>query len=450
MNSLTKEGTKEILATLYPEHIAELQVRAKNILRREGLEALAIHSGKPLTMFLDDQHYPFKCNPHFKHWLPLTRVANCWLIINGEDTPKLIYFQPTDFWHQVEPLPNEFWNVCFDIEVIHHAKDIDKYLPYSKTGIAYIGEHLEVATALGFEFINPEAVFHYLHFHRAYKTAYEQACLRKANVIANVGHKAAFLGFKQQYGEFDIQQKYLQAISHNTFDTPYQNIIALNEHAAILHYTGLQQQKPNGFNSFLIDAGANFYGYGADVTRTYTFGDNVFSTLIKLVERLTLALVDYIKPGITFIDLHIEAYRGIAQILCETKLITCDVNTAIESNIVSTFFPHGIGHHLGLQTHDVGGLMADERGTLMSPPLKHAFLRSTRLIETSQVLTVEPGLYFIPSLLKELKNSVHNCYVNWAAIEMLLPYGGIRIEDNIIVHQLQNENISRFNDKANI
>lgn len=445
-NSTEQESTIARLAELYPAHIAELQVRAKNILRREGLEAIAIHSGKPLKIFLDDQNYPFKCNPHFKHWLPLTQVTNCWLIINGEDKPKLIYFQPTDFWHNVETLPNEFWNNSFDINIIHHASDIDKHLPYSKTDIAYIGEHIEVATALGFDLINPEAVFNYLHFHRAYKTDYEQACLRQANIIAHVGHQAAFQAFIQQRGEFDIQQSYLQATLHTSSETPYQNIIALNEHAAILHYTDLQLKKPSNFKSFLIDAGASFYGYGADVTRTYTLKDSVFSTLIQQVEQLTLYLTNYLKPGLTYVDLHLEAYKGIARILCESKLITCDINTAIETNIVSTFFPHGIGHHLGLQTHDVGGLMADERGTLINSPAEHPFLRATRLIETSQVLTVEPGLYFIPSLLNELKNSVNACYVNWAVIETLLPYGGIRIEDNIIVHQLQNENISRFND----
>lgn len=434
------------LNQLYLAHVAELQVRAKNVLRREGLDGLVIHSGKELKAFLDDISYPFKCNPHFKHWLPLTDVTNCWLIINGEDKPRLIYFQPIDFWHQVRELTDEFWCESFTIEVIHQASDIDKILPYDKAGLAYLGEHIEVANALGFDNINPEAVLNYLHFHRAYKTDYEQACLREANLIAIKGHQAAFEAFNCGETEFVIQQTYLKAIAHNENETPYQNIVALNEHAAILHYTGVDRNKPKLTRSFLIDAGATFHGYAADITRTYAKPGSHFNDLIKEVDSLTLSLVDRLKPGISYTDLHVEAHRDIAVILKAFDIIHCDADTAVESGIVSTFFPHGLGHHLGLQTHDVGGFMADERGTHVSSPSEHPFLRTTRLVEANQVFTIEPGIYFIPALLETLKKSNKSELINWKIVEQLSFYGGIRIEDNIIVHQSHNENITRVND----
>lgn len=120
-----------------------------------------------------------------------------------------------------------------------------------------------------------------------------------------------------------------------------------------------------------------------------------------------------------------------------------DIDTAVESKIISTFFPHGLGHHLGLQTHDVGGFMADERGTHINQPDGHPFLRCTRVIEANQVFTIEPGLYFIDSLLSDLKKSQYGAMVNWTEIENYRAFGGIRIEDNIIVHQSHNENMTR-------
>lgn len=82
----------ESLTTLYKEHIATLQTRAREILQRSQLDALLIHSGELLTTFLDDHSYPFKVNPQFKAWVPVTQVPNCWLWVDGVNAPKLVLF----------------------------------------------------------------------------------------------------------------------------------------------------------------------------------------------------------------------------------------------------------------------------------------------------------------------------------------------------------------------
>lgn len=431
------------LSSLYPAHIQELQQRTKIALKRENLQGLVIHSGQEIKIFLDDNSYPFKVNPHFKHWLPLVDIPNCWLMINGEDKPVLIYYQPVDFWHKVTPLTDSYWNDYFDIKVLTKATDVEKLLPYDKKGFAYIGAHIEVAKALGFDNINSEPLLNYIHYHRAYKTQYELACLRKANALAVSGHKAARLAFLSGASEYDIQQAYLKAIAHTESETPYGNIVALNENTSILHYTALDRSVPQAHRSFLIDAGANFNGYAADITRTYSFKRDRFSELIARMDQLMLATVDGLKPGKSYVDLHIEAYKQIAKVLEEFGIITTDADTAVETGVVSTFFPHGLGHHLGLQVHDVGGFMADARGTHVKPPQAHAFLRTSRVVETNQVFTIEPGLYFINSLLKDLKDSAHTKLINWEVVESFRPFGGIRIEDNVIVHQSHNENMTR-------
>jgi Xaa-Pro dipeptidase len=431
------------LSALYPAHIAELQIRAKNALKRENLQGLVIHSGQEIKVFLDDLGYPFKVNPHFKHWLPLTDIPNSWLIINGEDKPTLIYYQPVDFWHKVIELSESYWNEFFDIKILTQPSAVDKLLPYDKKGLAYIGAHVEVAQALGFDNINPDTLLNYLHFHRAYKTSYEQECMRQSNRIAVAGHKAAKNAFYEASSEYDIQQSYLKATQHIETETPYGNIVALNENTSILHYTSLERNVPQAHRSFLLDAGANYNGYASDITRTYAYSRNKFGELITRMDQLMLNAVDGLQPGKSYVDLHIKTYNEIAEVLQEFDYLTVDASTAAESGIVSTFFPHGLGHHLGLQTHDVGGFMGDERGTHVNTPEQHPFLRTSRMIESDQVFTIEPGLYFIDSLLADLKQSDKADMINWKNVDEMRQFGGIRIEDNIIVHQSHNENMTR-------
>jgi Xaa-Pro dipeptidase len=427
----------------YPQHIEQLQQRTKQILARENIEGIVIHSGQEIKAFLDDNAYPFKVNPHFKHWLPLVESPNCWLIVNGEDKPILIYYQPIDFWHKVTPLAESYWNEFFTIKILEQASAVDQLLPYDKKGFAYIGSHVEVAKVLGFDTINPEPMLNYLHYHRAYKTVYEQACLRQANHLAVLGHQVAKVAFLNGDTEFEIQRAYLNEIGCTESETPYGNIVALNNNCSILHYTGLEKRPPQLHQSFLIDAGASFNGYAADITRTYSFKRDKFAELIARMDLLMLNAVQGLKPGLSYVDLHIDVYQEIAQVLVEFDFINVSAETAINSGIVSAFFPHGLGHHLGLQVHDIGGFMADERGTHISAPDTHPFLRTSRVIETGQVFTVEPGLYFIDSLLHDLKASANSDQVNWQKVDEMRAFGGIRIEDNIIVHQSHNENMTR-------
>ncbi len=428
---------------LYAAHLVELQRRTKAVLTRENLDALVIHSGQAKRQFLDDMDYPFKVNPLFKAWVPIVDNPHCWLIVDGVNKPKLVFYLPVDFWHKVPDMPTDFWAGFFDIELIDKPTKVEKILPYDKSRMAYLGEQVELAKALGFSELNPEGVLSYLHYHRAYKTEYEQACLREANKIAIAGHRAAEACFRAGGSEFDIQLAYLAAVQQGENEVPYGNIIALNQNAAILHYTVLGRQKPAVPHSFLIDAGASFHGYAADITRTYSHQQNEFADLIQAMDQVQLQLVDSLKPGIHYTDIHLKSHQLIANVLADFDFVQLGAEAIVETEISRTFYPHGIGHHLGLQVHDVGGFMADERGTHVAAPANHPFLRCTRLIEPNMVFTIEPGLYFIDSLLADLKQTDHAKYINWHKVDAFRQFGGIRIEDNVIVHRERNENLTR-------
>ena len=109
------------------------------------------------------------------------------------------------------------------------------------------------------------------------------------------------------------------------------------------------------------------------------------------------------------------------------------------------FFPHGLGHFLGIQVHDVGGHLADPDGRRAPPPKAHPMLRSTRTLEPGHVLTVEPGVYFIEMLLDGWRNGTESRRdaINWEAVDALAPYGGVRIEDNVLVTDTGPRNLTR-------
>lgn len=438
----------ENLTSQYQEHIKTLQRRTLNVLKNNKLDALLIHSGEPQRVFLDDYNYPFKANPHFKAWLPITHVPHCWLLVDGVSKPKLWFYSPIDYWHSVDPLPDSYWLKEFEVIYLQDANEIKKWLfQLDKKHTGYIGEAIEQAKELGIlpVNINRKSVLDYFHFHRAYKTNYELNCLRQAQQMAIVGHHAGREAFYQGVSEFDINISYLQATGQRDIDVPYSNIIALNENCSVLHYTKLKYQPPKKRYSFLIDAGAKYHGYAADITRTYAAeNNNDFSNLINDLNSKQQTLIDTIKTGVRYTEYHEHMHQHIASLLIDHDIVSnISTEAMIKEGLTTPFFPHGLGHLLGLQVHDVGGLMQDETGTTLAEPAAYPFLRCTRILQAGMVLTIEPGLYFIETLLTPWREGQFSKYFNWHKIASFMPYGGIRIEDNIIIYENKVENMTR-------
>ncbi|MBK0004131.1 Xaa-Pro dipeptidase [Erwinia sp. S38] len=437
----------ESLVTLYQDHVKTLQQRAQQVLARHNLDAMLIHSGELLTVFLDDHSYPFKVNPQFKAWVPVTQVPNCWLWIDGVNKPKLWFYSPVDYWHNVEPLPQSFWTDEIEIIALKNADDIAQLLPSARNNVAYIGPVAARAAQLGFstESINPAGVLNYLHYHRSYKTSYELYCMRQAQKIAVSGHRAAKEAFLSGMSEFDINIAYLSATGHRDTDVPYDNIIALNEHAAVLHYTKLQHQVPEHRRSFLIDAGAEYQGYAADLTRTYAASESSeYAQLIKDMNAEELALIATMKAGVRYTEYHQQMHFRLAGLLLKHQLVKgISAEAMVKEDITGPFMPHGVGHPLGLQVHDVAGFMQDDSGTHMAAPAQYPYLRCTRILEPGMVLTIEPGIYFIDSLLEPWRSGKFSQHFDWDKIDALKPYGGIRIEDNVVIHANRVENMTR-------
>lgn len=441
--NIDKKLSAADLGLLYPAHIQAVKARHDRALDRAGASHAVIFSGSPRGVFLDDYNYPFKPNPHFVSWLPLTTTPDCYIIYTPGEMPILIYYQEKDYWHLPPANPEGFWTAYFDIRVVHELDEIASHMPDALDRSIVLGEINEARQAMGIERVNPNTALNLLHYDRGVKTAYELELMRAASRRAVKGHKAAEKAFRRNKSEFDIHLDYCRAVGQADVELPYGNIIALNENGAVLHYQHQSREKPDKHRSFLIDAGASVHGYAADITRTYAGDEGEFSELIGRFEQLQLELVSAVKAGVAYADVHMQCHRKIAEVLIEIGIADGSVDALVESEVTAAFYPHGLGHLLGIQVHDVGGRMVDESGSIVEPPEGHPFLRMTRKLEVDQVLTVEPGLYVIDLLLGDLADKAGGKMINRDRVDWLRPYGGIRIEDNVRVLEDGCENLTR-------
>ncbi len=434
-------------SALYANHLATLKQRADEALSRGGFEHLVIPSGTQHYQVFDDRDYPYAVNPQFKHWLPLTRVPNSWLVYRPGNKPKAIYYQPFDYWHVVPDAPSGWWVEHFDIVIIRKPEEALQHLPKDAARCAILGEPqstLGAAPGQRFQPNNPQAVIDYLEYQRAFKTPYEIAMMREATRAGVRAHRAAEAAFRAGNSEFDIHLTYCATARQDAGELPYNNIVALNRNGAVLHYTELDRAAPQPVRSFLIDAGASFHGYACDITRTYatdTAGE--FQAMINAVDAAQLKMCGQVRAGVDYKQLHLDAHLALGGILRDFGLINISPEAALANGVSSVFFPHGIGHGIGLQVHDVAGFAATDRGGTIAKPEGHPYLRLTRVLEPGMAVTIEPGLYFIDMLLDGLKKNGNADAVDWARVDAFRPFGGIRIEDDVICTEAAPINLTR-------
>ncbi|WP_111411853.1 Xaa-Pro dipeptidase [Billgrantia lactosivorans] len=421
-------------ATLQREHLRCLESRYAGILGALGYDGVLIHSGRPALHFGDDQYANFCSYGHFQHWTGQAGLAHSWLLVRPGQPTTCFLHAPEDFWHLPPQLPEQAWTEHLEIVRVQDAAP-----PKLGAGrFAVIGD-LDSASArdLGAQegvACNPPALLAALDEGRVRKSAYEIACLAEANRLAGLGHRAARESFLSGGSELEIHLAYLQASRQREGELPYGNIVAIGSHAAVLHYQHYDTAAPPQRHGLLVDAGHRYRGYCADITRTWpgADADPLFATLVDRMHAIKQRLVAAVAPGVDYVELHGWMHRLLGELLAESELVAGTAEAIVESGITRAFCPHGLGHLLGVQVHDVAGRSARD-GTPRPPPAEHPALRLTRELEAGMAVTIEPGLYVIPMLLEPLASGPAGRLLNRGLIERLAPHGGIRIEDNVVV-----------------
>ena len=436
----------ETPAQTYANHVATLTSKYEQILAAG--QSVLIHSGTEHHYFGDDRAIVFQAFGHFAHWLPVNRPDH-FVLVRAGDKPRYFQVVPQDFWYDqslqidadLEPAIHE----AFDVVRLSSIDDVAKQTEL--TVCDYLGPDPSWAAAQGIAQAktNAPALLALLDFARAVKAKYEIDQLRLANQQGLVGHAAAAECFLSGGSEFEIHNAFLQACSLLEYETPYTNIVGLDTNAAVLHYQHKSRARVPNAQLLLIDAGSRVNGYGSDITRTTPSQHchPVMDSLITGMEALELEIVASVKPGVAYPSLHDQAIAGVASLLVEHGIAKVAKSELIERRLAHAFMPHGVGHLLGIQVHDVGGHQRSASGGRIEPPAHSPALRTTRMLSEDMVFTVEPGLYFIPMLLDPLRTGYAREALNWPLIDELIPSGGIRIEDNIRVTATGAENLTR-------
>ncbi|MFT7651589.1 MAG: Xaa-Pro dipeptidase [Limisphaerales bacterium] len=430
---------------MFQDHINHTNATWAESLTACKFDGVWIAAGDTKTNFQDDHGPTFKPNPYFTQWVdPEFAQPGAHILLRPDHDQPIVLFtlQAEDYWHAVAPLP-EYLGGSIVTRAFADSTSLTAAAREEtiKGAYAYIGEtsNNEISGQL-----NPTALLNRMDFRRATKTAYEIEIMRRASDIGALGHLAAADSFANGGTEFDIHMAYLLASKQNENELPYGNIVALNEHAAILHYQLQDRVHHSAAKSLLIDAGGQYAGYASDITRTYASEGEVhrdFGDLINAMTAHQKRILDSVGTDKSFADLHAYMHRSLCDVLVEAELVTCSAEEAFDLRINETFCPHGLGHLLGIQVHDVGGHLGDAEGTPLPPAENYPSLRFTRAITEDQVFTIEPGLYFIERLLAEQR--AKGAPINWSSVDALQPYGGIRIEDNIRVLAEGIENLTR-------
>lgn len=235
-------------------------------------------------------------------------------------------------------------------------------------------------------------------------------------------------GVTERQVQIELEAEFFR---HGGERTAYDTIVGAGPHAGVLHFAPTGRVLAPG-DAVLIDAGAEIGRYASDVTRTYRVpgGDaGFFRDLYAVVLGVEERAVSRCRAGVEFRDLHLTAAHEIAAGLAELGLLKGDPEALVERDVHALFFPHGLGHMVGLGVRDASGYLP---GRVRSTRPGLSMLRNDLPLEPDYVMTIEPGVYFIPALLDDPeRRRRHADAVAWSRVDALRDFGGIRIEDNV-------------------
>ncbi|KAL2555234.1 Metallopeptidase M24 family protein [Forsythia ovata] len=274
---------------------------------------------------------------------------------------------------------------------------------------------------------------------RVIKSELELTLIQFANDISSEAHVEVMRKTKVGMKEYQLESLFL----HHTYmyggcrHCSYTCICATGDNSAVLHYghaAAPNDKTLQDGDMALLDMGAEYHFYGSDITCSFPVNGKFTryqSLIYNAVLRAHNAVISSMRHGVRWVDMHELAEKTILESLKEGGLLCGDVDAMIHERLGAVLMPHGLGHFLGIDTHDPGGyLQGAERSK--EPGLKA--LRTTRELLEGMVITVEPGCYFIDALLvPAMENSKTSKYFNLQEINKFRDFGGVRIESDVYV-----------------
>lgn len=320
----------------------------------------------------------------------------------------------------------------------HGGRPIHYLPPYRADALLQLSTLLAHSPAQVHEEVSAELI-RAVVAQRAVKSEEEIAEMGKAMQIAEAMHRAAFRETQPGRHEREVVTAVKAEAMRHGGRLGYGMIFSV--HGETLHnhhYVNVMQDGDWVVNDSGADAPS---GYASDITRTLPVSGRFSSQQAELYDLVLGALntsLERLRPGLPFRDVHLHAARHLGTGLKALGLMRGDVDEAVAAGAHALFFPHGLGHMIGLDVHDMEGLGEDHVGYDADFQRSSQFgLRSLRLarpLAPGFALTVEPGLYFIPALIDQwAAEQKHTAFIDYAVVDQYREAGGVRLEDNVVI-----------------
>jgi Xaa-Pro dipeptidase len=268
-----------------------------------------------------------------------------------------------------------------------------------------------------------------IEYTRVVKDEYEIALLRHANKISAVAHQAVLRNVKQAQNERELEALfYATCMKHGAREQAYHPIVAGGTHASTLHYIkNCHHIEVSKTLNLLVDAGGEYSCYCADITRTFPISGEFTResrNIYDIVLEMQLSCLEMMKPGILWEDVHEHAHKVAIKGLLKLGILKGNPEDILAKRVSVAFFPHGLGHYLGMDTHDTGG-----NANYEDPDPMFRYLRVRGTLPAGAVITDEPGIYFCRFIIEPyLRDKDLGRYIDETVLAAYWDVGGVRIE----------------------
>jgi len=394
-------------------------------------EAVAVYSGDPIAIPGGvDRTYPFLAHP-----------AYYWLTGRRRESEVVLYSKESGWTEFQKSIPAEeaVWDgERHDLVVDQKGRavsELESYLQQQKFTAVYKLGQGEVLDGKGFELRTA------LDQTRRVKDQAEVNLVKQLAQIATHGYNKIHEVLRPGLTEVDVQFAFESEVRRQgAHGVAYDTIVGGGSNSAILHALPTHRVIQEG-EFVLVDAGCQIHDYCVDITRVFASSRPLSSqhtALYQLVKRAHTECIAMAKAGVYWRDVHMHAARVISEGLQQLGILKGSLDTLMEKEVGSVFFPHGVGHLVGLRVRDTG-----HAENLQPKTYFGARLRVDIQLEENHLITVEPGCYFISSLLERADvQAKFKDDINWSELEKWKGIGGVRIEDNILIGRDGSENLT--------
>ncbi|KAJ8198742.1 hypothetical protein HCH54_002795 [Aspergillus fumigatus] len=437
-----------ILAGKYPAKAHARRVAESLQSYRNGCPGIVYLEAQKTRLIEDnDEPAPFRQRRPFFYLSGCPLPDSC-LVYDLSEDQLTLFIPPVDpedvIWTGL-PMSTEEAQNQYDVDRVLVTTELNSTLASivsshgGKAIVFTIADQVSESTQFhGFSEVNQSVLKGVIEQSRVVKDEYEVALLRKANDISAKAHIAAIKASQTAVNEREIEGAFIATcIANGAREQSYHPIVACGENGATLHYgknddTLIDPVTNQKKRNVLIDAGGEYRTYCADITRVIPVGGKFTAEtrqIYDIVLQMQTECIAMLKEGVQWEDVHAHAHRVAIRGLLKLGILRGAEDEIFEKRVSVAFFPHGLGHYLGMDTHDTGG-----NPNYADKDTMFRYLRVRGRLPAGSVITVEPGVYFCRFIIEPyIKSPELNKYIDTNVLDRYWRVGGVRIEDNVLV-----------------